>query len=406
MRCRGCCSELDNPFLNLGMTPLANSYVSKENLDKFEVFYPLRVFVCKKCFFVQLPEYEKPENIFTEYAYFSSFSSTWVAHLTNYAENMIKTLSLSGKDLVIEIASNDGILLEQFKKEGIKVLGIEPARNVAEYAKSKNIPTRNTFFNKSLALELIEEKLLPSLLIANNVLAHVPDINDFVEGISLLLEKSKGVATLEFPHLLNLLRYNQFDTIYHEHYSYLSITSLKPIFKKYNLTLFRIDRIPTHGGSLRIYLSYGEKEVDASVFEVEQEEVEFGIRDLDTYRSFSKRVRATKVKLLSFILEKSEHGLSIAAYGAPAKGNTLLNYCGIGPEFIEFTVDKNPVKQGKFLPGTRIPILSPEAIVERNPDLIFILPWNIKNEIIKELREQGWRGKTFVAIPEVEVYEV
>ncbi len=404
--CRFCGRRLEHLFADLGMSPLANSYLGPEQLLVMEPFYPLRVFVCDGCFLVQLPELASPQEIFSDYAYFSSYSDTWLRHAEAYAEAMIERFGLGAGHRVVEIASNDGYLLQYFQRRGVPVLGIEPARNVAAAAEEAGIPTLVEFFGAGLARRLAAERRGADLLVANNVLAHVPDINDFVAGLAVALNPG-GVITVEFPHLLRLMEGNQFDTIYHEHFSYLSFTTVREIFARHGLTLFDVDELPTHGGSLRIY---GRHEADPSqpvapaVAALAAREQEAGLRTLEPYRRFDERVRATKRKLLAFLIEARDGGASIAAYGAAAKGNTLLNYCGIGTDFIDYVVDRSPHKQGCFLPGTHLPIHPPERLFETRPDLVLILPWNLKQEIMEQMAGiRDWGGRFFVAIPEVEV---
>lgn len=404
--CRFCGSSLTDIFIDLGMSPLANFYPDMQEKRKEIKIYPLCTYVCKTCFLVQLEEFESHFNIFTDYAYFSSYSETWLQHVKWYAKEMVQKLSLNEKSNVIEIASNDGYLLQYFQEKGIPVLGIEPAKNVAKIAKDKGISTITEFFGSTLARQMKGKEKLADLLIGNNVLAHVPDINDFVEGLRLAL-KPEGVITMEFPHLMNLIARNQFDTIYHEHFSYLSFYTVKKIFEAHALKIFDVEEWKTHGGSLRIYAChercriYREKE---SVSELLNKEYEFGIPDISTYLNFEKRVFEIKFDLLKLLIELKKENKNIVAYGAPAKGNTLLNYCGIGREFIEYTVDMNPYKQGKCLSGSCIPIYSVEKIKETKPDYILILPWNLREEIMRQLfYTKEWGGKFILAIPQVEV---
>lgn len=404
--CRFCGTMLQHTFVDLGMSPLCESYVDQENLDKMEAFYPLHVYVCSHCFLVQLLEYVSPKDIFTEYAYFSSFSDSWLKHAEIYVDMIIERLKLDNKSQVIEIASNDGYLLQYFVKNGVPAMGIEPAENVAEAAKEKGIPTIVKFFGKHTAQELVAQGLHADLLLGNNVLAHVPDINDFVRGMKILLSPN-GVITMEFPHLVRLMAENQFDTIYHEHFSYLSLTTVDRIFRDHNLLLFDVERLPTHGGSLRIYACHLEnafRPVTNRAEKLKEEENTFGILKLKTYSKFSKQVKTTKRNLLDLLIGLKKKEKTIVGYGAPGKGNTLLNYCGIRTDFIDYTVDRNPYKQGKYLPGTRIPIFHPDKIKETKPDYIMILPWNLKQEIITQnqyIRE--WGGKFVIPIPEPKV---
>ncbi len=389
------------------MHPLCESYVSRENLDRMEPFYPLHVFVCEQCMLVQLHEYVSPEEIFTEYAYFSSYADSWVQHAKQYTEMIIERLKLTAKSLVVELASNDGYLLQHFVAKGISVLGVEPATNVAEAARKKNVPTLVKFFGRNTANDLVAERGTADLVLGNNVLAQVPDINDFVGGIKILLA-SRGTVTIEFPHLMRLMQENQFDTIYHEHFFYFSLMSVERVFAAHGLTLFDVEELPTHGGSLRIYGRHADDEtqpVTERYRDLMRREKAAGFDRLETYALFGEQVKETKRKLLEFLIEAKRKGKAVAAYGAPGKGNTLLNYCGVRGDFIDYTVDRNTYKQGKFLPGTHIPIFPPEKIRETKPDYVLILPWNFKDEIMGQvgyIRE--WGGQFVVPIPEVFVY--
>ena len=404
--CRFCQSPLRHTFVDLGMSPLCESYVSVEQLNHMEPFYPLHVYVCDQCFLVQLLEYVSPEHIFSDYAYFSSYSDSWLQHARAYTEMAISRFRLNTQSRVVEIASNDGYLLQYFVECGIPVLGVEPATNVAEVARKKGIPSVVKFFGEKTARELVSEGNRADLLLGNNVLAHVPDINDFVKGMKILL-KPQGVITMEFPHLLRLMEENQFDTIYHEHFSYLSFLTVNKIFAAHGLTLFDVEEIPTHGGSLRIYARHSEdptNSIGARVTELLTREESAGFSCLDRYASFAEQVKETKRKLLEFLITVKREGKSIVGYGAPGKGNTLLNYCGIRTDFLDYVVDRSPHKQGKFLPGTHIPIYPPEKMKETKPDYVLILPWNLKNEVMEQnayLRE--WGGQFVVPIPEVAV---
>ena len=404
--CRFCGASLYRTFADLGMSPLCESYVSAEQLNHMEPFYPLHVYVCDQCFLVQLLEYVSPEHIFSDYAYFSSYSDSWLQHAKMYTEMAIERFQLNRRSLVMEVASNDGYLLQYFVERDIPVLGIEPAANVAEVAKKKGIPTVVKFFGERTACELSAEGQKADLLLGNNVLAHVPNINDFVKGMKILL-KPQGIITMEFPHLMRLMEENQFDTIYHEHFSYLSFLTVKKIFTTHGLTLFDVEEIPTHGGSLRIYARHSEDStnpIGARVTELLVKEEAGGFSCIDHYSSFSEQVKETKRKLLDFLITTKRQGKSIAGYGAPGKGNTLLNYCGIRTDFLDYVVDRSPYKQGKFLPGTHIPIYHPEKLKETKPDYVLILPWNLKNEIreqVSYIRE--WGGRFVVPIPEIQV---
>ncbi|AZO96315.1 methyltransferase domain-containing protein [Halocella sp. SP3-1] len=406
MHCRFCNTNLEKEFLSLGVSPLANSYLDNRGLGKKELFYPLELYVCPNCLLVQVDEFEIPENIFSDYAYFSSYSSTWLEHVEKYVNKMMKEYGIEDKSNVIEIASNDGYLLQYFKKQNVSVLGIEPAENVALVAEKKGVPTICKFFAKSLAEELVQKDVRADLLIGNNVLAHVPNLNDFISGMKILLNYD-GFITMEFPHLLRLIKENQFDTIYHEHFSYFSFIVVNKILKKHGLEIFEVEEIPTHGGSLRIYAKHIEdntKLVKSSVEDLFTKEKDFGIDKIKTYDKFTEKVKQSKRNILKFLIDLKNKDKMIVGYGAPAKGNTLLNYCGVGIDFLDYTVDKNPYKQGKYLPGTHIPIFSPEKFKETKPDYVIILPWNLKEEIIQQINYiKEWNGKFIVLIPEVEV---
>lgn len=404
--CRFCGAPLSHVFADLGMSPLSNSYVRPEQLHQMEPFYPLTVYVCERCFLVQLPAVETPENIFSDYAYFSSYSESWLEHARRYCAAMSERLGLSAESQVIEIASNDGYLLQYFAQAGVPVLGIEPAANVADVARAHGVDTIVKFFGVATATELAAAGLKADLLLGNNVLAHVPDINDFVAGMRLAL-KPNGTITMEFPHLMQLMIGNQFDTIYHEHFSYLSFLTVRQIFAAHGLTVFDVDELPTHGGSLRIYAAHaGVAEVRPSVAALEAREREFGLARIDAYLGFAEQVRQTKRSLLQFLIRAKEEGKRVVGYGAPAKGNTLLNYCGVRTDFLDFTVDRSPHKQGLFLPGTHIPIHAPEKIAETRPDYVMILPWNLRNEIVEQIRHvREWGGRFVVPIPRVEVLD-
>lgn len=404
-KCRFCAAPLKHTFVDLGMSPLSNAYVSHEHANRMEPFYPLHAFVCDACFLVQLEEFETPEHIFSDYAYFSSYSDQWLEHARVYAQEMTTRLGLGGHSRVVEVASNDGYLLQYFRERGIPVLGIEPAANVAAVAVGKGIPTVTKFFGVVTARELAKD-FAADLLVANNVLAHVPDINDFVAGLKILL-KPEGVATMEFPHLLRLMADNQFDTIYHEHFSYLSFLTVKKIFASHGLAILDADELPTHGGSLRIHAAHAEngaRQATARVAALERQEREAGLERLETYAGFAEQVRETKRRLLEFLIAAKRAGKTVAGYGAPAKGNTLLNYCGIRSDFLDYTVDRSPHKQGRLLPGTHIPIHHPDRIRETRPDYLLILPWNLKEEVMEQMADiRQWGGKFVVPIPRVEV---
>jgi 2-polyprenyl-3-methyl-5-hydroxy-6-metoxy-1,4-benzoquinol methylase len=404
-RCRFCQGKLTVTFADLGMSPLSNSYVPADRLRSMEPFYPLHAFVCDDCKLVQLEEFESPQEIFSDYAYFSSYSESWLAHCKAYVEMMLGRFGYAGDAKVIEIASNDGYLLQYFVEHGVSVLGIEPAANVAEVARAKGIPTEVRFFGVQTATELAAQGQRADLLLGNNVLAHVPDINDFVAGMQIILQPH-GEITMEFPHLLRLMQNNQFDTIYHEHFSYLSFLTVEKIFGKHGLKLFDVEELPTHGGSLRIFACHAndERPISIRVSAMRKLERDQGLHDIATYRRFGEQVKETKRKLLAFLLDAKRDGKSVVGYGAPAKGNTLLNFCGVRTDLLEFTVDRSPHKQGNFLPGTHIPILSPDAIVSRKPDYVLILPWNIRDEVVQQMScIRDWGGKFVVPIPEVKV---
>jgi hypothetical protein len=405
--CRFCGADLEVTFVDLGMSPLCQDHVKPEEMNQMEPFYPLHAYVCKTCFLVQLEEFVSPSVIFNDYAYFSSYSESWLRHAKAYTELMVQRFGLNERSHVVEIASNDGYLLQFFMEKAIPVLGIEPASNVAEAAKKKGIPTVVKFFGENTAREIVDDNGKADLLLGNNVLAHVPDINDFVSGMKLML-KPEGIITMEFPHLMRLVAENQFDTIYHEHFSYLSLTTVEKIFAAHGLTLFDVEELPTHGGSLRIYARHGgntSRPVSLRVFELLNREKTEGLLQLAYYLSFGEKVKETKRKLLEFLIEIKREGKSVSGYGAPGKGNTLLNYCGIRTDFIDYTVDRNPHKQGNFLPGTHIPIYHPDKIRETRPDYVLILPWNLKTEIMAQISYiRDWGGQFVVPIPEVRVF--
>ncbi|HNR30140.1 MAG TPA: class I SAM-dependent methyltransferase [Candidatus Hydrogenedentes bacterium] len=404
--CRFCSAPLRHTFVDLGMSPLCESFVESERLNEMEAFYPLHVWVCDRCFLVQLQEYVSPPAIFSHYAYFSSYSDTWLAHARAYVGIAIDRFSLTKNSHVVEIASNDGYLLQFFVERGIPVTGVEPAANVAEAARAKGIPTVVRFFGDNAARDLAADEKMADLIVGNNVLAHVPDINDFVAGIRRLL-KPDGVITMEFPHLLRLVEGNQFDTIYHEHFSYLSFEVTRRIFEAHGLRLFDVEELPTHGGSLRIYGCHrdaGRFARHARVDRLLALERAHGMTGPDFYRSFAPQVAAAKRKLLELLIAAKQAGKSIAGYGAPGKGNTLLNYCGIRTDFLDYTVDRNPFKHGKYCPGTHIPILPVDKVRETRPDYLLILPWNLREEITRQMAYiREWGGRFIVPIPEAEV---
>jgi len=401
--CLSCGAQLRHTFVDLGMSPLCESYVSEERLNHMEPFYPLHVHVCEHCFLVQLEEYVSPERIFTEYAYFSSYADSWVEHMRVYADMIAARLGLGPQSLVVEVASNDGYLLQHFVRKGIPVLGIEPAANVARVATEKGIPTLVRFFGEHTAREVAAEGKRADLICGANVLAQVPRPNDFVKGLAILL-KPQGVITIEFPHLVRLIEDGQFDTIYHEHFSYFSFGSAERIFAAQGLTLFDVEELPTHGGSLRIYARHAADTthpVSPRVEEMRRREAAAGLLRLETYAGFGEKVKEAKRKLLELLIAARRAGKTVAGYGAPGKGNTLLNYCGIGTDFLDFTVDRSPYKQGKYLPGTHIPIHHPDHLREAKPDYVLILPWNLKDEIVEQIGYvRDWGGRLIVPIPE------
>lgn len=405
--CRLCNSPLVHTFVDLGMSPPCESFVAADAANDVEPFYPLHAFVCDECFLVQLQEYVAPENIFTEYAYFSSFSDSWVAHAKRYCDMVIERFALDRSSFVVELASNDGYLLQHFLASNIPMLGIEPAVNVAKVAIGKGIPTLTEFFNEALATDMAARGQKADLIIGNNVLAQVPDINDFVAGMKVLL-KPEGVITLEFPHIEKLIEENQFDTIYHEHFSYFSLLTIEKMARRHGLRVFDVEEIPTHGGSLRVFFSHEDSKFprEARVDSLLARELSARLDRIETYTAFSEAVRQTKRNLLSFLIRLKEMRKSICAYGAPGKGNTLLNYCGIGTDFIDFAVDRNPYKHGRLTPGMHIPIRPVSEIQRMKPDYVLILPWNLKNEIVAQMNDIGnWGGKFVVPIPDISIID-
>ncbi len=405
--CRCCGAPLTETFADLGMSPLANSFIAPDRAAAMEPFYPLHALVCSECRLVQLAEFESPQAIFSDYLYFSSVSDSWVQHARDYAERMIDRFGLSAETPVAEVASNDGYLLQWFQRRGIPVLGIDPAANVAQEAISRGIPTEVAFFGAATARRLRASQPAPVLMAANNVLAHVPDIHDFVEGFRLLLAPG-GVVTFEFPHLLRLMQHNQFDTIYHEHFSYISLLVAELILGQHGLAVFDVEELPTHGGSLRLFVRHqedGTKPETDAVRRVRAEELAAGLQTAPAYARFAEQVVAVKCAVLDFLITARREGKRVVGYGAPAKGNTLLNYCGVGSELIPATADRSPHKQGLLLPGTRIPILSPEAVLQQQPDYLFILPWNLRDEVARQMSAiRSWGGRFVVPIPRLEVF--
>jgi len=407
--CRFCGAALQHSFCDLGVSPLSNAFVRPEHLDRPEPFYPLHAYVCDQCWLVQLPEHQTPTHIFADdYAYFSSYSESWLAHARAYTDSMIARFGYDARSQVVEVASNDGYLLQYFQARGVPVLGIEPAANCARVAQQKGIPTQVEFFGVDTAHKLVAQGTRSDLLLGNNVLAHVPDINDFVAGLAALLQPD-GVVTMEFPHLLELIRHNQFDTIYHEHYSYLSLLTVEQVFARHGLTVFDVQQLTTHGGSLRIFARHAadaSKPVCAAVAAVRVQEKDAGLDTLAPYAAFGARVTETRLQLLEFLIAAKRAGKRVWGYGAPAKGNTLLNYCGVRTDLLQATVDRSPHKQGQFLPGTRIPVHAPERLVQERPDYLLILPWNLKDEITAQMAHiRDWGGRFVVPIPDVQVLE-
>jgi len=408
--CRFCDHELVHTFVDLGTSPLCQDHVTPESFNRAEAIYPLHARVCQHCFLVQVDDLVEPEQIFGDgqYAYFSSYSESWLAHARDYTQKMIPRFGLDETKRVVEVASNDGYLLQYFLQQGIPVLGVEPASNCASAAKKKGIDTVVAFFGRETARQMAAEYGQADLLLGNNVLAHVPDINNFVGGMKILLSAG-GVITMEFPHLMRLVEENQFDTIYHEHFSYLGFTTVERIFAHHGLEIFDVEELSTHGGSIRIYARHADdfdQPIESSVDELRSREANAGMLELAYYADFGARVAETKWNLLEFLIEARRGGKTVAGYGAPGKGNTLLNYCGIRTDFIEYTVDRSPHKQGNFLPGSRIPIFAPEKVFETRPDYLLILPWNLRVEIMQQMAEiRTWGGKFVTPIPTVQVYD-
>ena len=404
--CRFCAAVLQHAFVDLGATPLCESYISAERYGDAEPFYALRAYVCAACYLVQLEALVAPHAIFTEYAYFSSYSDSWVERAGRYTDATVDRFGLDASSFVVELGSNDGYLLQHFVARGISVLGVDPAANVAAAAREKNVPTLARFFDETTARELVAAGRHADLVVANNVLAQVPDLHGFVAGIALLLG-ARGVVTVEVPHLLRLMEETQFDTIYHEHFSYFSFLTAQRLFAYHGLRCFDVDELPTHGGSLRIYLCHAGDSTwstGSAVDELERRERAAGLDHLDAYTTFAERVKETKRAILAFLIDAKRRGRTVVGYGAPGKGNTLLNYCGVRTDFIDYTVDRNPYKQGKFLPGTRIPIHPPERIAATKPDYLFVLPWNLQDEIMEQMRGiRAWGGRFVIPIPTLHV---
>jgi 2-polyprenyl-3-methyl-5-hydroxy-6-metoxy-1,4-benzoquinol methylase len=407
MNCRFCNNSLTNEFVDLGFSPPSNAYLKAQQLNEPETYFPLRIMVCEKCFLVQIDEFAKHDDIFNaEYAYFSSFSTSWLAHAKNYTQMMIRRFGFNAQSQVIEIASNDGYLLQYFKEQGIPVLGIEPTANTAAAAKEKGIESVVDFFGVKLATALVAKGIKADLLLGNNVLAHVPDINDFVGGLPVLL-KENGVITFEFPHLLQLIDKNQFDTIYHEHFSYLSLLAVQQIFKKHGLHIFDVEEVTTHGGSLRIFAKHAadtSKPVSANVAAMLEKEIQFGLNSLSVYQNYQAKAEKVKNDFTQFLIQAKNEGKIVVGYGAAAKGNTLLNFAGNKKDLLQFVVDASPHKQNKFLPGVHIPVVAEERIKQTKPDYVVILPWNLKDEIATQLAYiKDWNGRFVVAVPKLEI---
>jgi 2-polyprenyl-3-methyl-5-hydroxy-6-metoxy-1,4-benzoquinol methylase len=407
MQCRFCKTEPEHVFIDLINSPASNSFLTKEQLNEPETFYPLKVFTCHNCFLVQVDEYKKSDDIFnSDYVYFSSYSTTWLEHARQYTEKMIERFHYDNKSKVVEIASNDGYLLQYFQQKNIPVLGIEPTANTAKVAIEKGIDTVVDFFGVRLAKDLKAKGVEADLLLGNNVLAHVPDIVDFVGGMKILL-KTDGVITMEFPHLVQLIDNSQFDTIYHEHFSYLSFYTVREIFASQGLELFDVEELPTHGGSLRIYAKHKEdksKDISSNVEALLQKEKIKGITSLSYYNNFGEKALKVKLDLISFLIEQKRNGKRVAAYGAAAKGNTLLNYCGIKNDLVEFVVDANPNKRNKYLPASHVPVVDEAYLKERKPDYVLILPWNLKDEIMHQLNYiRKWNGQFVLPIPQLAI---
>lgn len=408
MNCRFCKHPLTKEFIDLVNSPASNSFLTKEQLNEPETFYPLKIYTCDNCFLVQVDEYKKSDTIFSnDYVYFSSYSASWLTHCKSYVDLMQQKFAFNSKSLIVEIASNDGYLLQYFKDKNIPILGIEPTKNTAKVAIEKGIPTITEFFGVKLAQKLLTEGRKANLLLGNNVLAHVPDILDFVGGMKILLSAT-GVITMEFPHLVQLIDNNQFDTIYHEHFSYLSFYAVKQIFESKGIEIFDVDEIPTHGGSLRIYAKHKEdssKTVSENVNNLISKEMKKGICNMKYYKGLQQKAEKIKIDLLSFLIQQRQNGKSVVAYGAAAKGNTLLNYCGVKNDLISYVVDANPHKQGKYLPASHIPVVNECFLKDNKPNYVLILPWNIKDEIMLQLNYiREWGGHFVIAIPNLIIF--
>ena len=407
MRCRHCSTELTHTFIDLGSSPPSNAYIMKDALQEAERWYPLKVMTCDRCWLVQTEDFVKADEMFAnDYAYFSSYSTSWLKHAKSYVEQVSSKFNLNSESTVVEIAANDGYLLQYVKDKNIPCYGIEPTHSTAQAAREKGIEIIEDFFGVEIASGLEKQGRQANLMVANNVLAHVPDINDFVKGFSILL-KPNGVATFEFPHVLNLINNNQFDTIYHEHYSYLSLTAVRNIFEFNGLTVFDVEQIPTHGGSLRIYAQrsdLGSHKVNTNVVNLQRKEDQAGISSIDIYQGFQEKAEDIKVNFLSFLIKAKKNGLSVAGYGAAAKGNTLMNFSGVRPDLLAYVVDKSSAKQGKYMPGSRVPIVDEVQLKKDQPNYVVIFPWNIKNEVIEQLNYiKEWGGKFVIFIPSMQV---
>jgi SAM-dependent methyltransferase len=406
LACRFCGAALEDRVVDLGMSPLCERYVTEVGLNEMEPFYPLQVWVCRACLLVQIDEYVGAAELFSDYPYFSSYSTSWLEHCERYVEMIVHRLGLGPESFVIELASNDGYLLQYFVARGIPCVGVEPAANVAAVAAERGVPTEVSFFSSAVAQQLVVARGRADLVVGNNVLNQIPDLNDFVAAMRTVLAPG-GTITLEIPHLVRLLEGNQFDTIYHEHFNYFSLASAERILSTHGLAVYDVEELPTHGGSLRLYACHAddaERESAVRLHELRSREVDDGVFDIDTYGSFEERVRETKRSLIEVLTSIKRDGKTIAGYGAPGKGNTLLNYCGIRGDFVDFTVDRNPLKQGRYLPGTHIPIHRPERLDEARPDYIMILPWNLREEIVTQLAHaREWGARFIVPIPRPEV---
>jgi len=406
--CRFCDTPLRHRFCDLGLSPLSNAFIRAADLGRMEPFYPLQADVCEQCLLVQVPQFETPEQIFSDYVYFSSFSDSWLKHCEAFATDAISRFKLGQQSRVVEIASNDGYLLRFFHRAGIPVLGVEPAANVAQAAQADGIDTVVNFFGAEFAKKLVADGKQADMVVCNNVFAHVPDLNDFTEGLNTLL-KPTGVLSIEFPHLQRLIEQSQFDTIYHEHFCYFSFLTARRVLAHHGMTVFDVIQLPTHGGSLRVLAQHadtGPRTVTRNVADLVDQESRFGIDKLDLYLQFDDKARVVKRDLLEFLIRAKRDGKSVAGYGAPAKGNTLLNYCGIRQDFLDYTVDRNPEKQGRFLPGTRIPVYAPEQLKVTKPDYVLILPWNIKDEVVVQTGYiRDWGGRFVIPIPSLQVID-